>query len=402
MILLFIISAGLFTPMLCYSVSAVDAVEDSWHTKAPMNYPRHNLGVVAVNGKIYAIGGDQLSPNVSTMCVGFNERYDPKTNKWVVLEPMPTPSSNFHAVAFDGKIYCIGRDLTQVYDISANSWSSKTSYPASRASPIGVHVLDGKIFVILTSFNPTVGCEMYVYDPAVDSWTAKNNLPSDCLIMSSFMLDNKLKIVSGFIEPMRTKVLTYNTNTDKWSEERIIATNFMGNSRSFAMTSGLYAPQKIYIPQTLSRDAQHIDLSNFTSSIFAEANITEINITERSTFTRVYDPVSDIWVNGTGVSTSRMGPGVVVADDVLYVIGGMDKGQSLAVNEQYVPFGYHGTLPSGAAFSLDNLAFMDLLVVVVVVAVVVVLLVFFLKKRGRGKQVKANPDGDSMSSSVVI
>ena len=262
MVLLFIISAGLFTSVLCCSVSAVDAIENSWTTKAPMNYPRHNVALVAVDGKIYAIGGDQIYHSVSTTRVGFNERYDPKTNKWVVLASMPTPSSSFHAVAFDGKIYCIGRDLTQVYDISANSWSTKTSYPASRASPIGVHVLDGKIFVILTSFNPTVGCEMYVYDPDVDSWTAKNNLPSDCLMMSSFMLDNKLKIVSSFIEPMRTKVLTYNTNTDKWTEERIISTSFIGNSRSFAMTSGLYAPQKIYIPQTLSRDAQYIDLSN--------------------------------------------------------------------------------------------------------------------------------------------
>jgi len=359
--------------MLCCSVSAVDAIENSWTTKAPMNYPRHNVALVAVDGKIYAIGGDQIYHSVSTTRVGFNERYDPKTNKWVTLEPMPTHRFGFRIVAYDGKLYCIGPEMTQVYDIATNSWSIKTPYHSSNV-PLGVHVVDGQIFVILSSPKPSEGCEMYVYNPNSDTWTAKNSLPKDCLVTSPFVMDNKLMVVGTFIDPGRCKFLVYNSNNDAWGEERTLSKPLAAT----AVTSGLYAPQKIYHP--------------YTTAINKDA----------STYTTCYDPLNDVFVNGTGVSTVRMGPGVVVVDDVLYVIGGLAEGQSLAVNEQYVPFGYHGTLPSGSAFSLDNLAFMDVLVVVVVVSVVAVLLLFFFKKRRGSKQVKANPEGESMSSSVVI
>ncbi|MCL1970209.1 MAG: hypothetical protein FWF66_01940 [Candidatus Bathyarchaeota archaeon] len=39
------------------SVSASELVENSWNTKAPLSQARASLGVVAVDGKIYAIGG---------------------------------------------------------------------------------------------------------------------------------------------------------------------------------------------------------------------------------------------------------------------------------------------------------------------------------------------------------
>jgi hypothetical protein len=129
--------------------------------------------------------------------------------------------------------------------------------------------------------------------------------------------------------------------------------------------------------------------------------MTEINISELSTFTRVYDPVSDSWVNGTGVPTGRMMPGIVVADDILYIIGGLDQGTSLSVNEQYIPFGYHGTLPSGSGFSLDNLtSIVVLTVVAAVIVVVAVLLLLFFKKRT--KPVKNNFDGDTITSSPEV
>ncbi|MDR0460501.1 MAG: hypothetical protein LBH62_03555 [Nitrososphaerota archaeon] len=396
--LLFILSSGLFTAVLNSSVSATDIVENSWNTKAPMNYPRHNFGIVTVDGKIYAIGGDQLSPMVSVTRVDFNERYDPKTNKWTILEPMPTPSMGFSTVANDGKIYCIGRELTQVYDIAANKWSTKTSYPSSNA-PIGAHVVDGKIFVILSSINPSDGCEVYLYDHVSDSWTAKNRLPNEALIVTSFVMDKKLIVTGIFKAPndaMDAKALVYDPNADKWSEWQTISKLF---GSSVVVTSGIYAPQKLYIPQTLNRTAQYIDLAALDIDIFSQYNMTEINITELSTYTEVYDPVSNTWVNGTGVPTSRMTPGIVVVDDVLYIIGGVNHGESLTVNEQYIPFGYHGTLPS-AWFSLDNTQFVSALVVavVVVVVVVIVLVIFFVKnKRKQTKTILDNNASDFSS-----
>jgi N-acetylneuraminic acid mutarotase len=145
-------------------VSAVDLVENSWNTKAPMTQARYGLGVVAVEGKIYAIGG--ITTNG---LVGTNEQYDPLLDMWVTLEPMPTARSFFAIATYQSKIYCIGgyvpgewplapsneTCVNEVYDISTNSWSSKSPFPGKLNGEdftsygrmcVQAHVVDGKIF----------------------------------------------------------------------------------------------------------------------------------------------------------------------------------------------------------------------------------------------------------------
>ena len=67
--------------------SSATVAEDTWAAKAPMHQARAGLGVAAVNGKIYAIGGStasgQYPPDVSGGgFVGTNEEYDPETDTW--------------------------------------------------------------------------------------------------------------------------------------------------------------------------------------------------------------------------------------------------------------------------------------------------------------------------------
>jgi hypothetical protein len=50
--------------------------ENTWETRNPMPTARSGLGAVAVNGKIYAIGGATEWDSY----VGTNEVYDPATN----------------------------------------------------------------------------------------------------------------------------------------------------------------------------------------------------------------------------------------------------------------------------------------------------------------------------------
>jgi N-acetylneuraminic acid mutarotase len=76
--------------------SSADTAEDTWTKKAPMHQARAGLGVAAVNGKIYAIGGTTASgsypPDIfSGGFVGINEEYDPATDTWATKASMPTP-----------------------------------------------------------------------------------------------------------------------------------------------------------------------------------------------------------------------------------------------------------------------------------------------------------------------
>ncbi|MDR0318626.1 MAG: hypothetical protein LBI09_01160, partial [Nitrososphaerota archaeon] len=142
LILLSFVILGSFTAVFS-SVSAFELVADSWNTMAPMSQARYDLGVVAVDGKIYAIGG---ATSVNTYdghiggFVGTNECYDPKTDIWVTLEPMPTARHNFAIAECQNKIYCIGGyivdeskwiiyDTVEMYDPATNSWSTKAALP---------------------------------------------------------------------------------------------------------------------------------------------------------------------------------------------------------------------------------------------------------------------------------
>ncbi|MCL2288154.1 MAG: hypothetical protein FWC33_03095 [Candidatus Bathyarchaeota archaeon] len=354
MLLSFLILSSFITTF--NAVSATDLVENSWNTKTPMNQARSDLSVVAVDGKIYAIGGQ-----TNDGYVGTNERYDPKTDMWVTLTPMPTPRISLAIAAYDGKIYCISggiypednpeigaswrSNVVEIYDIAANSWSTAKS-PASFTGSGQAHVVDGKIFVI-------VGNALHMYDPATDVWTRKTDAPLFLFHPASAIVDDKIVLTGNFIVAMSPttyalKSLIYDPKTDEWSEGKTVTT-LTGRGVAVA-TTGVYAPQKVYV--------------------LGEDQIL------------TYELATDNWsiVVQTGPSIDRFCAAVI--DDVVYVIGG-------SINEQYVPIGYNASLPPTTSPpasapvipSEPHPNYLYRVLIVAVVGITVISLFFCFKKR---------------------
>ena len=65
------------------------AQANTWVAKAPMPTGRDSVAVVAVDGVLYAIGGEvpAAGPNIALNTV---EAYSPQTNSWTPRSPMPT------------------------------------------------------------------------------------------------------------------------------------------------------------------------------------------------------------------------------------------------------------------------------------------------------------------------
>jgi len=116
-----------------------------------MSQPRWGMGIVALDGKIYAIGGSVADlPLSNSSCVGTNECYNPVSDTWVTLEPMPTPRMNFVIAVYQGKIYCMGGLI------------GVTRGPAS----VGYEFFAESGYVT---------CDVIeVYDPVTDSWYIMN------------------------------------------------------------------------------------------------------------------------------------------------------------------------------------------------------------------------------------
>jgi len=372
------------------SVWASDYVENSWSTKASMNQARSGMGVIAVEGKIYAIGGhrtfdDFLRP---TDFVGTNERYDPKTDTWVTLEPMPTARHNFAIAEYQGKIYCIGGyivdgsrwityDVVEVYNPNSNSWSTKAALPFAEAG-LTACVVDGKIYVFTSYPGSPVnsGSPVFMYNPVTDSWTAKTHMPNTTLhYYAPVVVDNKIVFTSLYLTSE-----IYDPATNEWTEIRKESPLILIFNSVFATqtTTGVYAPQRIYV---LGRQYGTTYLTNWSY----DSNGTQ--------------------VSNKGTPIFRENFGVAIVDDILYVIGGTSykytksntEAEVLAVNEQYVPMGYYGALSSDMFDSLSRsniISAMNLIVIVLIVRLVLIIgiivivvssvaigLVFYFKKR---------------------
>ena len=109
---------------------------------APMLTPRNRLGVVALNGRVYAIGGS------STPIV---EGYDPVGNTWRSRASMPQWRQSFAlAVATNGLIYATDgpNTLMDAFDPAANTWTPRSDALTLRDAPLAVGHSNGKVYII--------------------------------------------------------------------------------------------------------------------------------------------------------------------------------------------------------------------------------------------------------------
>jgi len=331
------------------SIPLVSAAENYWVTKNAMQQARSGLGVAAVNGKIYAIGGVISSGFVpsspgsavyagktSVDVTGANEEYDPATDMWTYKAAMPTPRAVFAIAVYQNKIYCIGgktsddyTGVNEAYDPATDTWETKTSMPTAR-SWLTANVVNGKIYLMGGYPNSTLN---EVYDPATDSWTTKTPAPNALIFgfdkPASVVISNRIYVIGGISQDQNYDLnQIYDTETDTWRSGASPINSVDGGAA--AATSGVLAPKRIYV------------LGN--SGYLRQG--------EEQNFVRVYDPETDSWTFGADAPTRRHNFGVAVINDTLYTIGGHTYSyipgnyEPLAVNEQYTPIGYIPEFPT--------------------------------------------------------
>ena len=121
-------------------VAAPQAGQGTWTLKAPMPVMRDEVSAVAVNGKLYAIGGA-----LAAAAIPHAQEYDPVADKWRNLVPMPLARDHIGLAAVNGKIYTFG-GFTHVvhqgastdvfeYDPAANTWRRRLRSSCRSAAP---------------------------------------------------------------------------------------------------------------------------------------------------------------------------------------------------------------------------------------------------------------------------
>ena len=88
-------------------LDAYDPSAREWSPRAPMPTSRGGIGGAVLSGKLYVFGGEG-NPEDASGVFGDAEVYDPATDSWQILPPMPTPRHGTGAAAVGGAIFVPG------------------------------------------------------------------------------------------------------------------------------------------------------------------------------------------------------------------------------------------------------------------------------------------------------
>ncbi len=162
------------------TVGAIAQVNQVWTPRASMHDTREGLAAVAVNGRIYAMGGH----TGGGAAVASMESYNPATNQWSYMAPMSAPRAAMAAAAINNTIYVAGGNADapggghtpvntlEAYDTATDTWSARAPMATTRAFPAAAAV-NGILYVIGGDGAGTVEA----YNPATDSWTPRAPIP---------------------------------------------------------------------------------------------------------------------------------------------------------------------------------------------------------------------------------
>lgn len=140
-----------------------DPATNTWTRRADMINARNHAAAGVIDNKIYVVGGRAGSvfiPNAFNL--DLVEEYDPANDRWSLLSPMPTPRSASAWGVYNGRLYVAGgeirhRDIwgaytaVEAFDPKSNSWARLPPMPLPRHGLAGdfignrFHLISGSV-----------------------------------------------------------------------------------------------------------------------------------------------------------------------------------------------------------------------------------------------------------------
>jgi N-acetylneuraminic acid mutarotase len=323
-------AAGAIIASLLFVTTALAQMPTSpWKKGAPFPEPDEELYGVAVNGKMYVIGGWG-----NGKARGVNYEYDPGTDRWTKKQPMPRPAHHAALAAVNGRIYAFGGfvapantaipvgaawepiDNAWEFDPATDSWKPLPPLPGKRGSAIAAEA-GGKIYVIggattmegskdpfFTAFGPArvLGTNQ-VYDPATNKWENRNAMSVPRNHAFSGVVNGKIYVIGGrtghgfILSATNTDVVEeYNPASDMWSipKERMPTARSGGASG----TDG----RRIYV---------------------AGGEVTTTELVGAFRAVEAYDPATNSWTTLPSMMMPRHGVAGAVIGNRFHLVSGM-------------------------------------------------------------------------------
>jgi N-acetylneuraminic acid mutarotase len=320
---------AVITSLVFATAAQAQMPQSPWKKAAPFPEPDEELYGVAVNGKLYVIGGWG-----DGKARGVTYEYDPATDKWAKKKSMPRPGHHAALAAANGKIYVMGGFVapqdTQIpvggawqpiddaweYDPAADSWKSLPPLPSKRGAAVAVEA-GGKIYVIggvttvegskdpfFTFFGPArVLTTNDVYDPATNKWESRRPMTVARNHAFAGAVNGKIYVIGG-----RTGhgFILSATNTDVVEE--------------YSPVSDTWSGPKERMPTPRSGGAWGTDGRRIYA---AGGEVTTKELVGAFRGIEAYEPASNSWTTLPSMPMPRHGVAGAVIGNRFYLVSGM-------------------------------------------------------------------------------
>ena len=184
-------------------VEVYDPATDVWRTVAPLPIPIHHAAAAVVDGRLFVVGG-YTGGRVQSTTLGTVFEYEPSQNTWRGRAQMPTRRGGLAVAAVGGRLYALGgaadraTNTHEVYDVAADRWSRANPMPTARDHLAAV-VFEGRVWALggRESFFGTQYANVEIYDPATDSWQTGTPLASARGGLAAAALGDKIFVFGG-------------------------------------------------------------------------------------------------------------------------------------------------------------------------------------------------------------
>ncbi|MBI2907921.1 MAG: kelch-like protein [Chloroflexi bacterium] len=135
-----------------------DPREDTWQTLPDLPTPRNHIAADAIHGKVYVVGG-RFGGGFQSEVTDVLEVFDPATNTWTSRAPMPTKRGGVNGIAANGCLYVWGGEGQnedhplgvfaehEVYNPVTDTWRSLSPMPVPVHGVTGAAFIDGWVHV---------------------------------------------------------------------------------------------------------------------------------------------------------------------------------------------------------------------------------------------------------------
>ncbi len=207
--------------------------ECDWDQLASSPLNKTDIGSVKVNNKLYVLGSI-LSDSTRTHTM---EVYDPETNVWSNVTPLPMELKGMGMIAVEDEIWLFGETETdslgsvtngvQVYSTMEDTWSDGPSLPEPRSAGAAVyHEERIHFFGGLKSDGVTEASDHFVLDlkDSLAVWQVVAPLPNPRSHLGAASADGKIYAIGGFqtldnIAEPQIYFDEYDPLTDTWSRK---------------------------------------------------------------------------------------------------------------------------------------------------------------------------------------